>query len=69
MISGYLTACSVESERATGSFHYFRFVLRRLKRLMPLIILALCFCLAVGAWGMLPDDLENLAESVVASNW
>lgn len=41
---------------------------KRLLRLWPLILIATLFCLLVGYWGMLPDDYENLSESIIATN-
>lgn len=41
---------------------------KRILRLWPLILVASFFCLLVGYWGMLPDDYENLSESVIATN-
>ena len=46
---------------------YFRFIANRVVRLVPLVIIACIVCLLVGAYAMLPDDYENLSESVVAS--
>ena len=37
-------------------------------RLWPLILIASVITFAVGAYGMLPDDFENLAQSVIASD-
>jgi peptidoglycan/LPS O-acetylase OafA/YrhL len=34
-----------------------------------LLLIAGYVCLAFGWWGMLPDDFENLAQSVVATNF
>ena len=41
---------------------------KRILRLWPLILIATFICLIVGYWGMLPDDYENLCESVIATN-
>lgn len=68
VMAGYFTATSIECKCNVGSFRYTSFLWKRLKRLMPLILLASSFCLMAGVWGMLPDDFENVAESVVASN-
>lgn len=46
----------------------FSFWEKRILRLWPLILFATLFCLLVGYWGMLPDDYENLCESVIATN-
>lgn len=68
VISGYLTGLSLERRAAFDRWSYLRFLVDRLKRLMPLVLLATCICLLVGAWGMLPDDYENLSGNVVASD-
>lgn len=52
-----------------GMAFYFLFLKKRLIRLWPLIVLASIVCFLVGLFvGMLPDDFENLNESIVASN-
>ena len=49
--------------------YYPVFLRKRLIRLWPLIILATLVCLLIGFFvGMLPDDFENLSETVIASN-
>lgn len=48
---------------------YFEFVTRRLLRLWPMVLLASLICLVVGYIGMLPDDYENLCQSIIASNF
>ncbi len=40
----------------------------RIVRLLPLVLIACAFSLVLGYWGMLPDDLENLSVSIIASN-
>lgn len=47
---------------------FFSFLWKRIVRLCPLLFCLSAICLAIGYFVMLPDDLENLAESVVASN-
>lgn len=46
----------------------FSFWEKRILRLWPMILVATFICLLVGYWGMLPDDYENLCESVIATN-
>lgn len=41
---------------------------KRLIRLYPLLLIASVICLLIGYYGMLPDDYENLSQSVIASN-
>ncbi len=48
---------------------YLVFLRKRLIRLWPLVILTSLVCLLIGYFvGMLPDDFENLSESIIASN-
>lgn len=62
--AGYLTTRSL----ADGKKGYFPFILGRVIRLLPVLLAAGVVAMAVGWFTMLPDDYENLAESVVASN-
>lgn len=65
-VSGYLAAASLCKHSLCGTATL-EFLNRRLFRLLPLLSVATAFCLAVGFIGMLPDDYENLAESVFAT--
>ena len=47
---------------------YFDFEVSRVVRLLPVLLVAGVVCMALGYWAMLPDDYENLSESVVATN-
>jgi len=67
-VSGFLIVPKVIGEVACGRFRYFRFLERRTLRLLPLMLLVSACCLLAGYMGMLPDDYENLSESVVAAN-
>lgn len=40
----------------------------RVARLWPLLLFMAALALGLGLFTMLPDDLENLSESVIASN-
>lgn len=68
VISGYLTTMSLDKLFENRRFNYFYFIVSRIKRLLPLVLIASGICLAIGFIGMLPDDFENLSESIVASN-
>ena len=48
---------------------YFPFVLNRVFRLWSLLLLIGVVCLTFGWFMMLPDDFENTAQSVVATNF
>ncbi len=69
VINGFLIIPKVVNNIYEGKFSYFSFLEKRIMRLLPLMLLASLFALLVGYWGMLPDDYENLGESVVATNF
>ena len=48
---------------------YKRLLINRLYRLWPLLALAGVICLGWGYFLMLPDDYENVAQSIVATNF
>jgi len=68
VINGFLVVPALFSKIVGNGFSYFSFMEKKLLRLMPLVVVASIVCLAVGFIGMLPDNYENLAESVIASN-
>lgn len=64
VIAGFLTTKTLfESKKG-----YLPFILGRVMRLLPVLLLAGVVAMALGWFTMLPDDYENLAESVVATN-
>lgn len=69
VVAGYLTGKSIRRSREKGEFGYFGFLIKRVIRLLPLLLIAAAVCLLVGCFLMLPDDYENLAESVIATNF
>lgn len=69
VVNGFLIVPKVVRDVATGQFRYFPFLKKRIIRLLPLLLLASAIALLAGCWGMLPDDYENLSQSVVATNF
>ena len=67
VINGFLVIPSLCRSIQNGSFSYFEFLKKRVIRLLPLIVVAMAVSLAIGYYGMLPDDYENVAQSVVAT--
>lgn len=49
-------------------FNYWQFIFRKIVRLWPLIILAGAASIITGYFLMLPDNYENMAESVIAAS-
>lgn len=68
VIAGYFTAKSIENQIIRGG-GIFQFLLNRAFRLWPLLLLAGVVCLIYGWVMMLPDNFENTAQSVVATNF
>lgn len=68
VINGFLIIPSLCRRIESKEFSYFIFLERRIIRLLPLVVLASIASLLIGFIGMLPDNYENVAESVVASN-
>lgn len=66
VIAGYFTALTVGRLRFTADGS--KFILSRVFRLLPLLLLAGTLCLIFGWFMMLPDNYENVAESVIATN-
>ena len=69
VISGFLITSIIYKEITNNSFSIWRFYERRIRRIIPLLLFITTTALVVGLFLMLPDDLENLAQSVVASNF
>ncbi len=68
VIAGFFTATSIDKRLATNG-GCLKFIKQRLFRMWPLLIIAGIVCLAYGWFMMLPDDYENAAQSVVATNF
>ncbi|MBI1337654.1 MAG: acyltransferase family protein [Phycisphaera sp.] len=68
VISGFLITTIIYRESREGRFSLVKFYLRRIRRILPLVAAVNIAVLIVGAIVMLPDDLENLCQSVVATN-
>ena len=74
VIAGYLTTKSLfsktmisENQGGGGKF-YIEFEISRIIRLLPPLLFAGAFCMLLAFFTMLPDDYENLSQSVIASN-
>lgn len=68
VISGFFMAKGLLKQFEENRFKYFNYVKKRVIRLWPLILIVSILSLLVGFVVMLPDDYENLSESVVASS-
>jgi peptidoglycan/LPS O-acetylase OafA/YrhL len=66
-ISGYLLTGILYRATTNKQLNLANFYLRRIRRIVPLSILVSAVSLALGYFTMLPDDLENLSQSVIAT--
>ncbi len=68
VINGFLILPTLINQIGGGKYQYIKWLRGRALRLWPLILIASAVCLLIGYVGMLPDDYENLAQSVIASD-
>lgn len=69
VISGFLITGIVYNETKNEKFSVLKFYERRIRRIIPLLLLVSLVAFLLGLWLMLPDDLENLSQGVIASNF
>lgn len=69
VVNGYLIAKSMLRSAEKVSFSYIKFLYGRIVSIWPIVLVATAVCMALGYFTMLPDDYENLSETVVASNF
>lgn len=66
-ISGFLITGIIVRSAEAGGFTLGGFYLRRIRRIIPALLVMCCFTLPFAFWLMLPDDLENYGQSLVAT--
>lgn len=69
VISGFLITSIIYSKSEKNAFSIVDFYQRRIRRIIPLLLFTTTLALFIGIFLMLPDDLDNLAQSVFASNF
>lgn len=67
VISGYLITKILYIEIQEERLSIKNFYIRRFRRIIPLVLFFCVLVLGLGVLFMLPDDLENLAQSLVAT--
>lgn len=67
VISGYLITKIIDKQLRAGNFSLLRFYERRIRRLYPMILLISLVAIIFGSFFMIPDDFENVAQSVIAT--
>lgn len=67
VLGGFFIIPSIVEKVSRNQFQYFKFLIERIIRLLPAVLIASVLCLIIGFIFYLPDDYENMAESVFAS--
>ena len=67
-VAGFLVTRSIHKRSSRDGRWFFRFIVDRVFRLLPVLLVAGIAAVVIGLFAMLPDDYENLGESVVATN-
>ncbi|MEE2000422.1 acyltransferase family protein [Alkalimonas sp. MEB108] len=65
VISGFLITKIIYRELQEGSFTFRHFYIRRIKRLLPALVVLLAFCAVAFAATLSPHDLEKFTASMV----
>lgn len=68
VISGYLITRLIHAEMSGGSFSFTNFYERRIRRLFPALIAMTAVTALVGAFIMLPEDLERFSRGIAATS-
>jgi len=68
VISGFLITGLIRQEIDAGTFSLAHFYERRIRRLLPALIAVVLATSALAHWLLLPADLVDFAESVLATN-
>ena len=74
VISGFLITSLVTRELASGQFRFSTFWMRRVRRLLPALVVATLATCLLGGLFLLPEDLADLGRclslhSVMLANW
>ena len=68
VISGYLITGIICRDLAAGRFSLGYFYERRIRRILPALNITMLLCILPAWYLMLPDDLENFGQSLVATS-
>ncbi|MEZ0244667.1 MAG: acyltransferase family protein, partial [Sphingomonas sp.] len=69
VVSGYLITGILVTELAEGRFSILRFYERRIRRIIPALMLVMLLSIPFALWLMLPDDLENFGQSLIGTTF
>ena len=66
VISGYLISTIIFENLEKGTFSFFEFYARRIKRIFPALILVLSACFIFGWLSLFPDELQQLGKHIAS---
>jgi len=69
VISGFLITSIIFKELDQGTFSILNFYERRARRILPALFFIMALCVILGYFWMLPDPLQNMGQSIVASTF
>ncbi|WP_407430434.1 acyltransferase family protein [Arcticibacter sp.] len=69
VISGFLIIGIINKDFINDRYSIKDFYVRRFRRIIPLVLVTALVALTLGIYFMLPDDLENLSQSIIATNF
>ena len=61
-VAGFLVTRSIQKRSGRDGRWFFRFIVDRVFRLLPVLLVAGIAAVVIGLFAMLPDDFENLGE-------
>lgn len=64
VISGYLITTMILVQKSKNQFSYTSFYERRIRRIIPALLLVMICCIPFAYFMMQPDDLENLVRAL-----
>lgn len=67
VISGFLITSLIQRDLELGRFSIVNFYLRRFRRILPALIVMMALTVPLAYRLMIPDDLENYGQSLVAT--
>ncbi len=69
VISGYLISSLIMKQIAAGTFSITSFYERRIRRILPALTVMLAFTCVLAYLYLLPTELKNFADSLLAANF
>ena len=66
VISGYVIAKSIISNLKNGNFSFYKFYLKRIRRILPALLIVLSTSLIIAVIILLTADLKRFTESLIA---